>query len=229
MPSNQPPSFLSRIAIAIGSFFAILGNGRLAADVTRVRAGEAFAADVAPKEVRVEVPVEKIVEKIVETRVEVPVEKIVEKTVEKRVEVPVEKVVEKLVEKTIEVTNNAAALQLLGLMQREARFVDFIQEDVAPYTDAEIGAAARVVHEGCRKVLRDNFTIAPVRTEAEGSRITLPAGFDAAAVRLTGNVVGQAPFTGTLGHRGWQATEVKLPQLTDSKAANVIAQAEVEL
>ena len=101
MPSNQPPSFLSRIAIAIGSFFAILGNGRLAADVTRVRAGEAFAADVAPKEVRVEVPVEKIVEKIVETRVEVPVEKIVEKTVEKRVEVPVEKVVEKLVEKTI--------------------------------------------------------------------------------------------------------------------------------
>ena len=203
--NNTPPSFLSRIAIAIGSFFAILGNGRLAADVSRVRAGEAFAADVAPKEVRVEVPVEKIVE----VRVEVPVEK--------------------LVEKTIEVTNNAAALQLLGLMQREARFVDFIQEDVAPYTDAEIGAAARVVHDGCRKVLRDNFTIAPVRTEAEGSRITLQAGFDAAAVRLTGNVVGQAPFTGTLGHRGWQATEVKLPQLTDSKAANVIAQAEVEL
>ena len=219
--NNTPPSFFSRIAIAIGSFFAILGNGRLAADVNRVRAGEAFAADVAPKEVRVEVPVEKIVE----TRIEVPVEKIVEKVVEKRVEVPVEK----LVEKTIEVPNNAAALQLLGLMQREARFVDFIQEDVAPYTDAEIGAAARVVHEGCRKVLRDNFSIAPVRTEAEGTRITLPAGFDAAAVRLTGNVVGQAPFTGTLGHRGWQATEVKLPQLTDSKAAQVIAQAEVEL
>ena len=77
MTQNTPPSFLSRIAIAIGSFFAILGNGRLAADVTRVRAGEAFAADVAPKEVRVEVPVEKIVE----VRVEVPVEKIVEKPV----------------------------------------------------------------------------------------------------------------------------------------------------
>jgi hypothetical protein len=74
--------------------FAILGNGRLAADVSRVRAGEAFAADVAPKEVRVEVPVEKIVG----VRVEVPVEKIVEKTVEKRVEVPVEKLVEKTIE-----------------------------------------------------------------------------------------------------------------------------------
>ena len=209
MTSQTPPSFFSRIAIAIGSFFAILGNGRLAAEITRLRAGEALAADVAPKEVRVEVPVEKIVEKTVEKRVEIPVEKIVEKTVE--------------------VPTQTAALQLLGLMQREARFVDFIQEDVAPYTDAEIGAAARVVHEGCRKVLREHFAIAPVRTEAEGTRITLQAGFDAAAVRLTGNVVGQAPFTGTLGHRGWQVTEVKLPQLTDSRAAKVIAQAEVEL
>lgn len=205
MTSQTPPSFFSRIAIAIGSFFAILGNGRLAADITRLRAGEALAADVAPKEVRVEVPVEKIVE----VRVEVPVEKIVEKTVE--------------------VPTQTAALQLLGLMQREARFVDFIQEDVAPYTDAEIGAAARVVHEGCRKVLREHFSIEPVRSEAEGSRITLQAGFDAAAVRLTGNVVGQPPFTGTLGHRGWQVTEVKLPQLTDTQAAKVIAQAEVEL
>ncbi|MDR3064836.1 MAG: DUF2760 domain-containing protein [Comamonas sp.] len=213
MTANTPPSFLSRIAIAIGSFFAILGNGRLAADVSRLRAGEAFAADVAPREVRVEVPVEKIVE----VRVEVPVEKIVEKTVEKRVEV------EKLV------ATDSAALQLLGLMQREARFVDFIQEDVAPYTDAEIGAAARVVHEGCRKVLREHFTLSPVRSEAEGSRITLLAGFDAAAVRLTGNVVGHAPFTGTLSHRGWLVTQVKLPQLIDSQAAKVIAQAEVEL
>lgn len=221
MTSHTPPSFLSRIAIAIGSFFAILGNGRLAADVARVRNGEALAADVAPQEIRVEVPVEKIVE----VRVEVPVEKIVEKTVKKRVEVPVEK----LVEKTIEVPTSTAALQLLGLMQREARFVDFIQEDVAPYTDAEIGAAARVVHEGCRKVLREHFTIQPVRVEAEGSRVTLEAGFDAAAVHLTGNVVGQAPFIGTLGHRGWQVTEVKLPQLTDTQAAKVIAQAEVEL
>lgn len=209
MSSNTPPSFLSRIAIAIGSFFAILGNGRLAADVTRLRAGEALAADVAPREIRVEVPVEKIVE----VRVEVPVETIVEKTVELRVEVP----------------TDTAALQLLGLLQREARFVDFIQEDVAPYTDAEIGAAARVVHAGCRKVLGEHFTIAPVRPEAEGARITLPAGFDAAAVRLTGNVVGQAPFTGTLGHRGWQVTQVQLPQLTDPQAAKVLAQAEVEL
>ena len=79
--NNTPPSFFSRIAIAIGSFFAILGNGRLAGDVSRLRGGEALAADVQPREVRVEVPVEKIVEVRVEKRVEVPVEKLVEKTV----------------------------------------------------------------------------------------------------------------------------------------------------
>ena len=206
--NQTPPSFLSRIAMAIGSFFAILGNARLASDISRLRGGEALAADVAPvapKEVRIEVPVEKIVE----VRVEVPVEKIVERVVEKR--------------------SDASALQLLGLLQREARFVDFVQEDVVGYTDAEVGAAARVVHEGCRKVLGAHFSIAPVRSEPEGSRVTLAAGFDAAAVRLTGNVVGQAPFTGTLGHRGWRVTEVRLPQLTDEKAAAVLAQAEVEL
>ena len=199
------PSFLSRVAIAIGSFFAILANARLAGDIHRLRTGEPLAADVPPSEVRVEVPVEKIIE----TRVEVPVEKIVEKREE--------------------VATNTAALQLLGLLQREARFVDFIQEDVAPYSDAEIGAAARVVHGGCRKLLAEHFTLAPVRAEAEGSRVTLAAGFDAAAVRLTGNVVGQAPFTGTLSHRGWQVTQVRLPQLTDARAAAIIAQAEVEL
>ena len=199
------PSFLSRVAIAIGSFFAILANARLAGDIHRLRTGEPLAADVPPSEVRVEVPVEKIIE----TRIEVPVEKIVERRVE--------------------VATDTAALQLLGLLQREARFVDFIQEDVAPYSDAEIGAAARVVHGGCRKLLAEHFTLAPVRAEAEGSRVTLAAGFDAAAVRLTGNVVGQAPFTGTLSHRGWQVTQVRLPQLTDARAAAIIAQAEVEL
>ncbi|QYY25187.1 MULTISPECIES: DUF2760 domain-containing protein [Diaphorobacter] len=212
MNTPAPPSFLSRMAIAIGSFFAILGNGRLAADIQRLRAGEALAADVAPpapKAVRVEVPVETIVEKIVEVRVEVPVEKVVEKRVE--------------------VATDTAALQLLGLLQREARLVDFLQEDVAPYSDAEIGAAARVVHEGCRKVLREHFTIEAVRPEGEGSHVTLPVGFDATAVRLTGNVLGQAPFTGQLTHRGWKATAVRLPQLTDPRAAAVLAQAEVEL
>ena len=126
-------------------------------------------------------------------------------------------------------TSPDAALQLLALLQRDARLIDFIGENLGSYDDAQIGAAARVVHEGCTKVLREHFSIVPVRTEAEGSRITLPAGFDAAALRLTGNVVGQAPYSGTLSHRGWRVTEVRLPKLAERHDARVLAPAEVEL
>ncbi|OXI36379.1 DUF2760 domain-containing protein [Burkholderia aenigmatica] len=122
-----------------------------------------------------------------------------------------------------------AALQLLGLLQRDARFIDFVEEDIAGYADADIGAAARLVHDGCRAALREHFTIVPVRDEAEGSRVTLPAGFDATAVRVTGNVVGSAPFTGTVSHRGWRVADVRLPKLTGSHDASVVAPAEVEL
>ena len=122
-----------------------------------------------------------------------------------------------------------SALQLLSLFQREARLIDFAHENLSAYSDADIGAAARVVHEGCARVLREHFAIEPVRTEAEGSRLTLNEGFDAASVRLTGNVVGKAPFTGTLSHRGWRASKVTLPQLAESHDARVLAPAEVEL
>jgi hypothetical protein len=122
-----------------------------------------------------------------------------------------------------------SALQLLSLFQREARLIDFTQENLSAYSDADIGAAARVVHEGCARVLREHFTIEPVRSEAEGSRITLAEGFDAASVRLTGNVLGQAPFKGILSHRGWRAAQVSLPQLAEKHDARVLAPAEVEL
>jgi hypothetical protein len=122
-----------------------------------------------------------------------------------------------------------AALQLLSLLQREARLIDFANENIAAYADADIGAAARVVHEGCARVLREHFTIEPVRAEAEGSRVTLEEGFDAGAVRLTGNVVGKAPFKGALSHRGWRATNVRLPQLAEKHDATILAPAEVEL
>ena len=122
-----------------------------------------------------------------------------------------------------------AALQLLALLQREARLIDFTQENLASHADADIGAAARVVHEGCAKVMREYFSIEPVRAENEGSRIVLQEGFDPASVRLTGNVVGSAPFKGTLSHRGWRASGVRLPKLNDKHDASILAPAEVEL
>lgn len=122
-----------------------------------------------------------------------------------------------------------AALQLLGLLQRDGRLIDFLQEDVTAYADADIGAAARVVHEGCRKTLREHFSLEPVRGENEGARVTLAKGFDASAVRITGNVVGEPPFTGTLTHRGWRVSEVRLPKVAVGHDAHVVAAAEVEL
>jgi hypothetical protein len=122
-----------------------------------------------------------------------------------------------------------AALQLLGLLQKEARFIDFIKEDITAFSDADIGVAARVVHEGCNKAINEHFTLAPVRSEQEGSKVALPEGFDAATVRLTGNIVGTAPFTGTLVHKGWQVTGIRLPKLTSGHNAAIVAPAEVEL
>ena len=122
-----------------------------------------------------------------------------------------------------------SALQLLAIFQREGRFIDFLEEDVSSFSDADIGAAARVVHTGCRKALREHVTLEPVRTEAEEARITLQKGFDAGAVRLTGNIVGEPPFTGTLRHRGWKAANVTLPKLTEGHDVKIVAPAEVEL
>jgi hypothetical protein len=154
---------------------------------------------------------------------------------------PVVKVVEKIVEVEKIVPGPApepvilkestpdAALQLLGLLQQQARFIDFIKEDLSGFNDADIGVAARVVHEGCNKVINEHFSLAPVRSEQEGNKVTLAKGFDAASVRLTGKVTGEAPFSGTLVHKGWQVTQIRLPKLTQGYNAAIIAPAEVEL
>jgi hypothetical protein len=122
-----------------------------------------------------------------------------------------------------------AALQLLALLQREGRFVDFVQEDMSSFSDAEIGGAARVVHDGCKKALDEHFPITPVRSESEGASITLEKGFDAKRVRLTGNVAGDPPYRGALAHRGWRVTEVKLPKMAEGHDPMIVAPAEVEL
>ncbi len=121
------------------------------------------------------------------------------------------------------------ALQLLALLQREGRLVDFLEQDVATFSDGDIGAAARVVHEGCRKALRSLGTLVPVRSEEEGARITVAAGFAPDELKLTGNVHGTGPFSGVLRHRGWRAERFILPTVVRSHDATVLAPAEVEL
>lgn len=166
-------------------------------------------------------------------------EKIVEKTVEKivTVEKPVEKIieVEKVVERVVEVESKLAtastdsALQLLALLQKEARLIDFLQEEVSQFSDEEVGAAARVIHSGGQKVLREYLTLSPIRSEQEESRISVEAGFNTQEIRLTGQVTGQAPFVGTLIHKGWRANSITLPKLADNYDTAILAPAEVEL
>lgn len=140
----------------------------------------------------------------------------------------VEKVVEKIVERT-RVDPEAGALHVLALLQRDGRLVDFLQEDIAGAGDADVGAAARVVHSGCKKALQQYFVLEPVRAEAEGAGVTVDRGFDPNQIRLSGNVSGEPPFKGKLAHAGWRAKDVKLPDRPSSVDARVVAPAEVEI
>src|SRR5579862_9532627 len=81
-------------------------------------------------------------------------------------------------------------LRVLAVLQRDGRLVDFLEEDIDPYTDAQIGAAVRDIHRGCRKSLHEYLTIEPIIAGAEEQSVTVPTDFDPAAVRLVGNVNG---------------------------------------
>jgi hypothetical protein len=122
----------------------------------------------------------------------------------------------------------AVAVKTLAILQAEGRLLDFLSEEIDGYADADVGAAVREVHRGCKKALRDHFELAPVRTEEEESKVTVPAGFNPSELRLVGNVVGQPPFSGTLKHKGWRAQVVRLPQIAADDAL-VIAPAEIEV
>ncbi|MCG8669850.1 MAG: DUF2760 domain-containing protein [Pseudomonadales bacterium] len=142
---------------------------------------------------------------------------------------PVEPVAPPKPVESLKETKPDAALQLLSLFQQEARLVDFLSEDLTGFSDADIGATARVIHDGGRKVLEEYFDLAALRTEEEETQVTLPEGFNASEVRLTGNVVGQAPFNGILVHKGWKVTNTNLPKLAPEHDTSIIAPAEVEL
>jgi hypothetical protein len=92
-----------------------------------------------------------------------------------------------------------------------------------------VGAVARVVHGGCRKVLGAHVRIEAIRSEPEGQPVALEPGFDPSRVKLTGNVAGGGRLNGVLRHRGWQATDVRLPTVVDRAGALVLCPAEIEL
>lgn len=121
------------------------------------------------------------------------------------------------------------ALVVLAILQREGRFLDFVGDDVATASDADVAAAARVVHEGCRAALKRHVDVVPLRDDAEGSVVTIEPGYDANATKLTGKVTGKGPWKGSLRHKGWRATSVTLPQPAIGHDATALAAAEVEI
>lgn len=121
-------------------------------------------------------------------------------------------------------------LRVLAVLQRDGRLIDFLEEDIDAYTDAQIGAAVRDIHRGCRKSLRDYLTIEPIMDASEEARVTVAADFDPAAIRLIGNVNGSPPFQGVLKHHGWRVKAVHLPMLPVARDdSSVLSPAEVEV
>jgi len=125
----------------------------------------------------------------------------------------------------------AEVVMLMGVLQEKGRFVDFLMEDIAPYSDADVGSVARSVHQGCKAALNEYFKIEAISPEGEGVTITVPAGYAADEFRLVGNLSGEAPFSGTVVHKGWRTTSVKLPRVlnADKDRLPVIAPAQIEV
>ncbi len=122
------------------------------------------------------------------------------------------------------------ALTLLEALQRDARLLDFIYEDIAGYSDAQVGAAVREIHRGTHAILNRIFDIAPVETALEGSPFEVKEQTDSARLRLLGNVTNSRPVIGELVHAGWQARQCELPTWTGTAHNElIIAPAEVEI
>lgn len=171
---------MSRIVLAFRSFFAILFQGRLPADI----ANEFNFIEKKPQPVPKPVP---------------------------------------------QVTPSDGALQLLGILQRDSRLIDFLMEDIAAYSDDQVGSAVRNIHEQCRTALGRYVHLSPVIDGVEGTFTKVDTN-DPSIVKLLGNVPanGKAPG-GMLRHKGWRADKIDLPPLTTSQKTAVIAPAEIEV
>jgi hypothetical protein len=127
------------------------------------------------------------------------------------------------------VKRSGEALRLLSLLQREGRLLDFLLEDIESATDDQIGAGVRELHRQAQTIVKEHLDLEPVLPNGEGDTVTVPAGFDPSAIRLTGNVAGQPPFQGVLKHHGWRVKDFRLAAPPKGSDEFVVAPAEVEI
>lgn len=120
-------------------------------------------------------------------------------------------------------------LRLLAILQQSGRLIDFLKEDIASFTDAQVGAAVRKIHQDCGKSLEDVVTIRPVLDENEGATIKVVPGYDPSTIKVVGKVKGEPPFSGILVHKGWKAHKRSLPKKLGEQSNEVISPAEIEV
>jgi hypothetical protein len=121
------------------------------------------------------------------------------------------------------------AVQMLAILQRDGRLIDFLTEDISSYMDAQIGAAVRDLHQSCKQTLERYLQLEPIIASEEGQAVTLHEAIDPAAIKLIGNVTGKPPLRGLLRHRGWRVRAINLPPLADGTGRAVVAPAEIEI
>lgn len=126
------------------------------------------------------------------------------------------------------VRTSDGALQLLGILQRDSRLVDFLMEDIASYSDDQVGAAVRELHDQCRDSVGRYVSLSPVIDGVEGTFVQAPSK-DPNVVKFVGNVPAKPPSGGTLRHKGWRASKVDLPAVAGKQDPTVIAPAEIEI
>jgi hypothetical protein len=126
------------------------------------------------------------------------------------------------------VRTSDGALQMLSILQRDARLLDFFLEDITPYSDEQVGAAARSMHGPARETLERYVKLAPVVDGVEGTYVKAPSK-DAAQVKFLGNVPATPPDGGTLRHRGWRAASIALPPVNSRQDMTILAPAEIEV
>jgi hypothetical protein len=199
--------------LALVCFFKVLFGGKLPAAAARFLPDDAKALPPGK-------PAERVADKVAAKPSDKPGETSSDKPADKAADKPKPSTAQH---------HRDGALALLALLQREGRLVDFVRDSVEGASDAEIGAAAREIHRGCRKVFDQNLTLEPVMPGEEEAKVSVPKGFDPAEVRLIGEAKGEPPYRGTLRHHGWRVVDTKLPALADGVDRSIIAPAEVEL
>jgi hypothetical protein len=120
----------------------------------------------------------------------------------------------------------SGAIFTLNLLQREGRLIDFLQEDIESFSDAQVGTAVRQIHRECAATLEKYFKLRAISEVAEGQEMSISSSFDPSMIRVTGNTEA-GKSVGIVRHKGWISSEQALPQQVGHRNSCVVCPAEI--